>query len=313
MPDDATGMSTTTDTGASGAPSNPAAPSSDPGGGGGAGIQAGAPAAARPDYLLEGYNSAEEQARAFHQQHGSIQEMQALSEWYQQNYDDLQQWYQQRGMQQQQPQQPQLPKNLAWMEHAKNPQIAAAYQAAMASGGQLPENWQGRDEAMQRLQEVQQFWDQAYLNPEQMMLDLFQLPGVKQAIQQMSGQVVQPIQQQVHQQHVNNLLQTYGPQLQKMHPATQEIFMEGGFGTGEAAAKKALAYNAKHFGGQQQQQQPTQTPPTKEPEKNGAHANGKPAASNGQQRSKREQTEAESREYARTAAKARIALQKERS
>lgn len=306
MPDEMTGMSTE-DTGAGGAPSSPSAPSTEPGGAGGAPTGA---APSRPDFLLEGYNSAEEQARAlhqFHQQHGSLQEMQQLREWYAQNYDDLSQWYQQRQQPQQQPQ-PQLPKSLAWLEQSKDPQFLAAFQMAQMNGGQLPDGYQNRDQVMQQLATVQQFWDNAYANPEQMILDLFQLPSVQQAIQQMSGKAIQPIQQQVHHQHVSNLVQTYGPQLQKMHPLAQELFNAAHFGTGEEAAKKALAYNQKLMAALNNgQQQPK--PPAKEEAKNDSPTNGKPAgnATSGV-KDRRAANDAAIKEHAKEAARARIAL-----
>lgn len=321
MPGEDTGMSMGT-TGAGGAPSSPAASSTEPGGGGGAGStstnglqSSGSPAAARPDYLLEGYNSAEEQARAFHQQHGSIQEMQQLQEWYNQNYDDLQQWYQSRQQQQQQQQQPQLPKNLGFLQHASDPNYLGAYQLTLANNGQLPENYQNREQMMQRLGEAQQFWDQMYINPKQGMLDLFQLPEIQQAIQQMVGPAVQPIQQQVHQQHVNNLLQTYGPQLKAMHPMAQKLFNSGRFGGGEQAARDALEFNKELMAslGQQPNAQQQSAPPTKEPSKpaqtNGAPStNGKPVV-NGRRNSA---NDAEAQQLAREAARAKIGMMKSR-
>jgi hypothetical protein len=284
---------------------------SEPAGGGAAhGSPAGGqPPATRPDYLLEGYNSAEDQARAFHQQHGSIQEMQQLAQWYQENYNDLQQWHQSR--QQGQQQQPQGPKSLGWLEQSKDPQFLAAFQMAQMNGGQLPENYQNREQAMQQLSQVQQFWDNAYTNPEQMMLDLLQLPGVQQVIQQMSGQVVQPVQQQVHQQHVQTLLQTYGPQLQKMDPMVQELFNAGRFGTGEQAAKDALAYNQKLMG-RLTPQQPAQPQQAKPAQPSNAPTNGKPTNGAPQgQKDRRAASEAAIKESSRAAAKARIAMMKD--
>lgn len=320
MPEATPGMAT--DTGAEGAPQDTGTSVNTSQQAGGAAT--GAPAADRPDFLLEGYNSAEEQARAYHQQHSSIKEMQQIADWYQQNYDDLQKWHQSR-QQPQQPQQPQMPKSLGWLEQSKDPQFMAAFQVAQMHGGQLPEGYQNREQVMQQMAQVQQFWDNAYANPEQMMLDLFQLPQIQQAIQQMAGKTVQPIQQQVQEQHVNNLLQTYGPHLQKMHPMAQELFNEGRWGGGEAAAKAALAYNQKLVAELNKGKQPPPTngqPPANEPGKasqpqasNANHVtNGKPnvAASNGV-RDRRAASEDAIKKHSLEAARAKIAHMKERS
>jgi hypothetical protein len=161
---------------------------------------------------------------------------------------------------------------------------------------------------MERLAQHQSFWDQMYFNPEEGLASLFELPSIKQAILKMTGQQVQPIQQQMKQQHVNQLLEKYGPELQKLHPMVAKNFKAGRYGTGEQAAIDAIA-DSKQLqpAAQAQPPQPPAAPPAAAPK---PKAPGQPTGKTpeGAVKDRLKDSQQQIRDLAKQSAKARVAM-----
>lgn len=277
----------------------------------------------RADYLLDGYNDAEAQARAFKDNYAWALEVEQRY----QNDPQFREWYDrghQPQQQQQQQQQAQPNDAFAFLEAAKDPAVAAAYQMALANGGQLPENYPNSQAMMQKFQGHQAFWDKMYLSPDQGFGQLLDHPAIQQKILQISGQAVQPIQQQFQQQQHQQLVQNYGPKLSQMHPTIQQQFKQGRFGTGEEAAKAALEIDALIKAGGQapqggqsnnnKQQAGGPQPPKQQqkPKPPGDPRVQQDVSLNGSTDSREAKMKQQSRELAKQAAKAKMAEMKDR-
>lgn len=295
----------------------------EPGGGGDAGQQA---AAQRAEWLLDGYNDAESQAKAFHGQYGWAREFEqryhsdpAFRQWYDGYGQQQQQAQAQQPQQQAQAQQQQENQQLAFLKHAEDPATIAAYQVALQNNGQLPANYPNREAMMQKLAQHTGFWDNMYFNPAKGFESLLDHPAIQQKIAQLAGRQVQPIQQQFQQQQHQQLIEAYGPKIAAMNPQVQQMFSEGVFGGGKEGAEKALrvdallkagqpqAAAAAAQGGQGKPQGQPKTPNTNG--QNGQGQNGKPKGNSEGQAGKnmREIQAANSKAAAKEFAKAKIA------
>lgn len=165
-----------------------------------------------------------------------------------------QQQVQQGQQQQQQPQQQQgPPKGFEFISYADDPMYLAAYQLAVQNGGQLPEDFQNRDQYLKQLQETQKWHDQNFINPVKQFESLLDHPSIQAKLGQIGSKSVQPIQDQLKQQNDAKLVEQYGPHLEKLHPEIKQMFAQGQFGTGEKAAIAAIKMNQLIAGGQPQQ------------------------------------------------------------
>lgn len=237
-------------------------------------------------YMLNGYADDSAQARGFHEmagKYGGIDNLNKILEWYgnfsgQYHSDqELQKYinagldgsYKQQRAQQQQPQQPQqqqpqVNEKLKWLAYGKDPSVLAGYHLSMQNGGRLPDDYQGPDVAG-KLQEIQSFWDNHWIDPEAGTLALLESQKIQDRIAEIAGRVVDPVRQVQKQQSDEALVAKYSPYLDKLDPDIGQMFKERVFGVGERAAQVAIAVSNIINSRTQQQQPPGQQKPKQQP------------------------------------------------
>ncbi len=258
-------------------------------GAGGDGTAAGATPAttapARPDFLIEGFNTPEEQARAYHQMaqryggHGNVQ--QYLGSYQQilqkaQHDPSFLQDLQALVERQQQPQGPQTPEEIAFLDYDDDTLYAFR---------ELFENKLTREDP--RYAQVSPKYDQHgkfmtnfWLQPHEGLAKLFQHPVVQQAMLNIVNpqlqQQVQPIQQTIEQQQRQAFFEKHQADLDNMLPEVAEDLEAGVWGRGPKAILAAIGVSNKirakyNIGGGQPPAAPQQTQQRQQ-------TNGRPAA-----------------------------------